>query len=144
MKIKMNLKRAAVLMVLVIAVLPAFAQRRQTSEEDIKRRVELVADTLELSDQQEKEVLAVEMEFYKNMQKVRENFNPETSDREAIRDKMIAMRAEVSKKYEKILTKEQFAKYKKMEEERRSNRQRQGQGGGQGDGAERGRGRFGN
>jgi hypothetical protein len=155
MKKKLNLKITLGLMLFALVVAPAFAQpgqgqgqgqRRQMSEDDVKQRVERLADTLKLSEQQEKEVLDVELKFYKDIQKERANFNPETGDREAMRAKMMEMRKEVDTQYKKILDADQYAKYSKMMEERRS-RRRPGRGQGQGEDSEgergRGRGRTG-
>lgn len=146
MKLKFNLKTTIVLMVFVLVSMPVFAQpgpgggRRQMSEDDVKRRVEALADTLQLNDKQEKEILVAELKFYDKLQQERQNFDPETGDREAMREKMRGMRAEVDKTYEKVLTEEQYAKYTEIREARRS-QMRQRRDGGQGSGEDRGRGR---
>jgi len=133
---KMNyLKSASILLLLAFCTVPVFAQpgqgrgmRRQWSEEDVKARVESLADTLKLSEKQEKEVLAFELEFYKTMQKERENFDPETGDREAMRVRMMEIREERDASYKEILTGEQYKKYTRMVEKRRSRmRQRPGE-----------------
>jgi hypothetical protein len=153
MKKSMKFKMASLLVVLGFSVLPVLAQpgqgrgqgqRRQMSEDDVKRRVEALADTLNLSDKQEKELLAAEMDFYQTMQKERQNFDPETSDREAMRARMMELRDQRDAKYKSTLTSEQYAKYTKIQEARREEmRRRRDQGGSEGDRG-RGRGRGGN
>jgi len=128
------LKSELLLLLLVFCTVPGYAQpgqgqgmRRQWSEEDVKARVESLADTLKLSEKQEKEVLAFELEFYKTMQKERENFDPATGDRDAMRASMMKIRDERDSRYKEVLNDEQYTKYSKMVEERRSRmRQRPG------------------
>ncbi len=147
-----NLKTASILMFLAFLTLPIFAQQgrgqgRQMSEQDIRDNVANIADTLNLSEKQEKEILEYDLKFYQTIQKERQNFDPETGDRNAIRARMMELRDERDAKYKEVLTKEQFEKYTKITEERRAQmRQRRGQGQGQGSGGEqsRGRGRGGN
>ena len=148
MKMKMNLKTTIAVMVFGLVAMPIFAQpgpgggRRQMSEEDVKRRVEALADTLQLNDKQEKEILVAELKFYDKLQQERQNFNPETGDREAMREKMRGMREEVDQTYKKVLTEEQYEKYSEMREARRAQmRQRRDGGQGSGEDRERGRGR---
>ncbi|HEC44786.1 MAG TPA: hypothetical protein ENI20_18365 [Bacteroides sp.] len=152
MKKMINLKTASILMFLAFLTLPIFAQQgrgqgRQMSEQDIRDNVANIADTLNLSEKQEKEILEYDLKFYQTIQKERQNFDPETGDRNAIRARMMELRDERDAKYKEVLTKEQFEKYTKITEERRAQmRQRRGQGQGQGSGGEqsRGRGRGGN
>lgn len=147
---KINFKTTALLLVLTLASVPLFAQpgqgqRRQMSEEDVKMRIEALADTLDLTEKQETQVLEFEMEYYKTIQKERQNFDPDSGDREAMREKMMKLREERDAHYKEVLNSEQYEKYTKMMENRRSEmRQRQGQGQGQGSGGDRGRGRGGN
>ena len=82
------MKTATLLVLLVTCSIPTFAQpgggqggRRQMTEEDVKERVQRTADSLNLTDQQEKKVLEFELEFFKKNQKMRENFDFETGDR---------------------------------------------------------------
>jgi len=150
----MNFRSALLLMVIALVGMPLFAQpgrgpgqgqRPQMSEQDLRDRLARTADTLNLTEKQKKEILEFELEFYKTMQKERENFNPETGDREAMRATMMKLRDERDAKYKKVLTAEQFEKYTRIEEGRRSQmRQRQGQGQGTEGEQGRGRGRGGN
>jgi len=108
------------------------------SEEDVKERVEMTADSLDLTAEQEKKVLEFELAFYKERQKMFENFDRETGDREAMRDKMMKQRDERNEKYAEVLTEEQLEKFKQMQDRRRQQmRQRREDG----SGGDRGRGR---
>ena len=125
MKNLFNLKNAIILMFLVFVSVPTFAQpgrgqggRRQLTEEDVKERVRLTADSLDLTAEQEKKILAFELEFYKKNQKMRESFDPETGDREAMREYMMKQREEREEKYAEVLTEEQMEKYIQMRERR--------------------------
>ena len=113
------------------------------SEEDVRKRIGVLADTLEMTDKQEKQVVEFELEYYKTLQKERANFNPETSDRDAMRARMVELRDERDGKYKAVLTEKQFAKYTKIAEERRSQMRDRRDGGQESDG-QRSRGRGGN
>jgi len=162
MKRKRIFKTAAFLLMLTISAVPVFAQsgqgqgrgqgqrqgqgqgqRRQMTEEDIKKNVADLATTLELTDKQQKQILELDLEYYKTLQKERESFNPETSDREAMRARMTELRDERNGKYKGVLTDSQYTKFIKIQEERREQmRQRRGES--QGSEGQRGRGRGGN
>ncbi len=172
MKKKSNFKTAALLLVLAISAVPVFGQsgqgqgrgdgqgqrqgqgqdqrqsqgqRRQMSEEDVKKNVADLATTLELTDKQEKQILEVDLDYYKTLQKERENYNPETSDRDAMRARMNELRDERNGKYKTVLTESQYTKFIKIQEERREKmRQRRGESEGQGSEGQRSRGRGGN
>ncbi len=174
MKKKNSFKTAALLVILAISAVPVFAQPgqgqgggqgrgqgggqgggqsqgrggRQMSEEDIKKNVDVLADTLQLTEKQTKQILDVDMEFYNTFQKERANFDPETGDRDAMRARMTELRIEREGKYKEVLTKDQYEKFTKISEARRSQaRQRYEEQGGQGSDGEqrsRGRGRGGN
>ena len=61
----------------------------QLTEEDIKERVEQTAKTLDLSEDQHKKILAVEMDFYNKMQIERQkmrNAGGPPPDREEMRE----------------------------------------------------------
>lgn len=140
------MKTATLLVLLVICSLPTFAQppgggqgrRRQMTEEEVKEGVRRTADSLDLTAEQEKKVLAFEMDFYKERQKMFENFDPETGDREAMRANMMQQREERDEKYAEVLTEEQLEKFQEMQDRRRQNmRQRRDED----SGGDRGRGR---
>ena len=158
MKRKRSFKPAALILILAMAVIPVFAQSgqgqgqgqgqrggRQMSEEDVKKRVGILADTLELTDKQEKQIIEFEMEYYKTIQKERASFDPETSDRDAMRARMGELRDERDGKYKAVLTEKQFVNYTKMAEERREQmRKRRGESQDQGSDGQRNRGKGGN
>ncbi len=140
------MKTVTILVFLAICSLPTFAQppgggqggRRQMTEEDVVERVERNADSLNLTDQQEKKVLEFELEFFKENQKMFENFDFETGDREAMREKMMKQREVRNEKYAEVLTEEQLEKYLQMQDRRRQQmRQRREEESGE----QRGRGR---
>jgi len=140
-----KMKTATLLVLLAICTIPAFSQPpgggrggRQMTEEDVTEMVERTADSLNLTAEQEKKVLEFELEFYKERQKLFENFDRETGDREAMREKMMQQRDERDKKYAEVLTDEQLEKFQEMQDRRRQNmRQRREDG----SGGDRGRGR---
>jgi len=122
------------------------------TEEDIKERVASTAQTLKLTQEQEKKVLAVEMDWSNKMQiefqKMRNQGGPPAEgDREAMREKMTKMRDERNAQYEAILTPEQYKQFTALQEQRmremREQRQQPptDQGGEQPERQERGRGR---
>lgn len=124
----------------------------QMTEDDIKERVETTAKTLEMSEEQHKKVLAVEMDFYNKMQiefQKRRNADgpPSDGERQEMREKMMKMRDDRNAEYQKVLTPEQYEKWTKAEEQRREEMRQQRRqnnpngGGSQGDRPERGRGR---
>ena len=93
------------------------------TEEDIKERVASTAQTLKLNDEQQKKVLAVEMDWSNKMQiefqKMRNAGGaPGEGDREAMREKMTKMRDERNAQYEAILTPEQYKQFTALQEQR--------------------------
>ena len=121
------MKTVTIMVFLAICLMPAFSQppgggqgrRRQMTEEEVKEGVQRTADSLDLTDAQEKKVLAFELEFHKERQKMFENFDPETGDREAMRAKMMKQRDERNDKYAEVLTEEQLEKFQQMQDRRR-------------------------
>jgi len=122
------------------------------TEDDIKANVESTAKTLDLTEEQQKKVLATEMDFYNKMQiefqKMRNEGGP-PADRDAMREKMMKMRDDRNAAYEAVLTPEQYKKFTDMQEQRmremREQREQANPGGDQGgssaDRPARGRGR---
>ncbi len=110
----------------------------QWTEDDVKQRVERLSEALNLSEEQEKKILDFEMEQYKKnsveMQKNR-------GDREKMREIMNTRREQRDVKYREVLTDDQFAKYKKNQEERMRSRPSQDRPQPQGTRTDRGRGR---
>ena len=159
MKKILNLKSMGLALLISLFALNISAQRPggpgrgfQMTEEDIKERVDNTAKSLELSEEQHKKVLAVEMDFYNKMQiefqKMRNNGGQASeSDRGAMREKMGKMRDDRNTAYEEVLSPEQYKKFIASEEQRREEMRQQRQQAnpdGQGDAADRparGRGR---
>ncbi len=98
------------------------------TEEDIRERVDRTAEVLDLTEDQKKKVLEVDMQFYNKMQIERQkmrNAGGPPPDRQAMRERMIRMRDERNAEYEKILTQEQYKMFLEMQEQRRSEMRRQ-------------------
>jgi len=120
------MKTVTIMVFLAICLIPAFSQPpgggqgrgRQMTEEEVTERVRRTADSLDLTDAQEKKVLEFELEFHKERQKMFEDFDPETGDREAMRAKMMEQRDERNEKYAEVLTEEQLEKFEQMQDRR--------------------------
>jgi periplasmic protein CpxP/Spy len=97
---------------------------RQFTEEDIIKRVERLSETLDLSEEQEAQLLKIELKDFNSRQDMRGQFQ---GDREAMRAKMQERRAEKEKKYAEILTKEQMTKWEELREQRRRDFQNKNQ-----------------
>jgi hypothetical protein len=111
------------------------------TEEDISERVDNLAETLELTEQQHKKILDFDLEFYTKMQVEREK---QMGDREAMRAAMREARDERNRKYEEVLTREQMDKFIEIQERRREQMRQQRQqnsSGGEGERPARGRSR---
>ena len=136
---KRTLKFAAAASVMLLFVLQLSAQGPggmgrgfQMTEDDIKERVESTAKSLELSDEQHKKVLSIEIESYNKMQiefqKMRNaGGSPGDGDREAMRERMMKMRDDRNTKYEEVLSKEQYVKFTEIQEQRQNEMRQQRQ-----------------
>jgi Spy/CpxP family protein refolding chaperone len=120
----------------------------QMTEEDIKERAENTAQTLGLTEDQHKKILAIDMDFYNKMQIERQkmaNMERTEENREAMRAKMMKMRDDRNKQYEDVLTPEQYEKFLEIQEQRRNEmeqkRQQNNPEGAQQEQPQRGRGR---
>lgn len=101
-------------------------QNRGRTEEDVKKRVDRMAESVDLSDEQKSSVMAYDLEAYRMAQTFRED-NP--GDRETMRPYMQKLRKEREAKLAEILSDEQMALYMEQQEQRRQERdQKQGQG----------------
>ena len=78
----------------------------------------------DLTTEQEGKILDIELTYFKKNQEMRENFDPETGDREAMREYMMKQREERMDKYAKVLTPEQMEQYTQMMERMRQNMRR--------------------
>lgn len=93
----------------------------------VDRQMEELKESLELSDDQEKQVREIITAGFETMRQAREEMQDGAGDREAMREKMQAMREEQTQKIKAVLSEEQFAKYEQIQAERRE-RMRQGGG----------------
>lgn len=93
----------------------------------VDRQMEELKESLELSDDQEKQVREIITAGFETMRQAREEMQDGSGDREAMREKMQAMREEQTQKIKAVLSEEQFAKYEQIQAERRE-RMRQGGG----------------
>jgi hypothetical protein len=103
---------------------------QQMTEEDIKEHVEKTAEALDLTDDQHKKIMAIDMDFYNKMQIERQKMrNAERTEetRNVMREKMMKMRDERNEQYEKVLTPDQYKQFLKMQEQRRNEMQQQRQ-----------------
>jgi hypothetical protein len=98
---------------------PGRGQGREWTEEDVKQRTKRQTEALNLSKEQEKQILDFELEQYrKNQAEMQKN----QGDREKMREIMTRQREARDVKYKEVLTEEQFTQYKKNQEERMQNR----------------------
>lgn len=101
---------------------------RERTEEDVKKRVDRMAESLDLSDDQKSSVMAHDLEAYRKAQAFRADNH---GDWEAMRPYMQKLRKEREAKLTEILSDAQMAVHKEQQEERRQAReqkQEQGQG----------------
>ncbi len=161
MKTLGKIRTWAVAFVIAIAVLPATGQSdqgtgrperpgvgqgqgpgrglgREWTEDDVKQRVERLSEALNLSEEQEKQILDFEIEQYKKnsveMQKYR-------GDREMMRQIMTKQREARDMKYKEVFTDDQYTQFKKNQADRMQNRLQQERTQPQGTRTDRGRNR---
>ena len=114
------------LMVVLLGTTIAMAQNRGgqrqfNPEEMAKRQTERYKTELKMNDTQTEKMEQVLLASYKKMSTMREEMR-EDADRTKMREQMTEWRTEQEKEIKKILTDDQFEKYEKMMEERRSRR----------------------
>lgn len=126
------MKKVILASIMMLFCLGAFAQRGDVTPEDrAKRQTQRLTEQLSLNADQEKQVLALNLDRVKKMEEARAAGNATSNNREAFQ----AAQEEYTKKLNAILTAEQQEKYKKMQEEMRQRGGRQnGPRGGQGAG----------
>ncbi len=95
---------------------PGGGMGRQFTEEDVKQRVKRQSEALSMNEDQEKKILDFELEMYRKNQVERQRLR---DDREGMRAYMRQQRDLRDKKYEEVLTEEQFKMYRENQEERR-------------------------
>jgi len=101
---------------LLISTLTAYSQGGRfadiSAEEIAERQTERLATRIDLKPQQRESVYIINLDFAKQMKKIRSNgFSEDT------REKMRKISAERDKKLEKVLSKEQFKKYEELRAE---------------------------
>lgn len=89
-------------------------------EQFAKRQTDQLKEELDLNADQEKKVYEVNLESLKKMSELREKMRGGARGVEGMRDKMMEIREEQNNKMKEILTDEQWTKYEKYLEERRS------------------------
>lgn len=133
---KRTLKFTVAASVMLLFVLQLFAQGPgggrgfQMTEDDIRENAKNTAESLKLSDEQAKKVLAIDMEFYNKMQIQRQKMTnaggpPADGDREAMRENMRKMRDERNAKYKEVLTEDQYKQFTETQEQRRNEMRQQ-------------------
>lgn len=119
-------KITLIVMVVLIGTTMSMAQnrggQRDFNPEDMaKRQTELYKTELNLDDAQAEKIEKVLLASNKEMMAMRQEMQNE-EDRTKIREKMTELRANREKEIKEILNEEQFEKYQKLMEERRSRR----------------------
>ena len=125
-------KTIALFAFMLMLVVPAFGQggqgrgqgpggqRRQFTEEDVKTRVDRMAQNLELTEEQTKKIKDYEVEVFKKNQVEFQKFQ---GDREAMREFMIEQREARNKKYKEIMSEGQYKKFETQQQQRRQEMQ---------------------
>lgn len=91
-----------------------------TAEERAEVYAKRMQKSLNLSDEQFKKVLAINIEQAKNQEELRAAHKAEM---QATHEKMKAQRQDLNKKYESVLTPEQLKKFKEEQEKRKAEMQ---------------------
>ncbi len=95
----------------------------------VDRQIEEMDETLDLSDDQEKQIREIMEENFENMAAMREDMQNSGGGFEGMREQMQKVREEQDNKMKEVLSDEQWEKYQVMQEERRSRRGQGGPGG---------------
>lgn len=96
-------------------------QRQLDPEEMAKKQTQTLKTELALNEDQAEKMEKVLFSSYKEMSELRQEMR-QTENRSGMREQMTSLRAKQEKEIKKILSEEQFKKYKKMMEERRERR----------------------
>lgn len=123
------MKRIILSLSVVLFSLSIMAQpgQRPDPETRAKERTKRMKEVIQFSDEQEKKVYDLNLEFTK---KRRELFENRTGDREEMREKMDVLNKEYDEKLKKILDEKQFKKYEEEKDNLRQRPPRDGGGGG--------------
>jgi protein CpxP len=119
------MKKLGILFFMLVMAATSMAQgfgggQQMTPEERAKQQTAQIKEAVGLNADQEKKVLDLNIEQGKKQSKMFEEMQGGGGDMEGMREKMTAMREETNKKMKEILTAEQWTKYEKWQEERRS------------------------
>lgn len=127
------MKNLALILVLFLSVNTLWAQQQQkggqriSMEERQKQELKELKSTLELTAEQEKEIVKLQTAFTKESKALRSGMTQNT-DRKAMRDKMTTLRKKYDTDVKALLTDEQKAKYDKLIAKRQEQMQGQRQG----------------
>lgn len=111
------MRKGLIALILTLISFATFAQRQDsetTPEQRAENQTKTMTERLDLSDEQQKQVYALNLARVQKMQEMRES---QTRDRSQMRASMETFNTEIAK----ILTVEQQEKYKTMLEDRRNN-----------------------
>ena len=122
------MKKLGILFFMLVMAATSMAQgfgggmggQQMSPEERAKQQTAQIKEAVGLNADQEKKVLDLQVEQGKKQSKMFEEMQGGGGDMEGMREKMTAMREETSKKLKEILTADQWTKYEKWQEERRS------------------------
>jgi len=92
-----------------------FAQRTGQNPERADRMAQMIAEKLDLSDEQTNQIKAIHQEFSKKMSALRSTSN---GDREVMKETIQKLKVEKDTAIEKVLSKEQMAKWETLKTER--------------------------
>ena len=112
----------AVLLGAIISMAQPGGQRNRNPEEMAKRQTERLKELLGLNKAQEKKVYDLSLENGKKRAEMFQEMRDSGNGFEEMREKMQELRNDENKKMKAILTDEQWTKYEKYLEERRSRR----------------------
>ncbi len=127
---KLGLLLLAVFVFTAVSMAQDRGPRNFDPKEMAKRQTDELTEVLDLNKDQQKKVLELNTEAGEKMSAMRGEMMNGGGDREAMREKMTKIREDQNKEMKKILTEDQYKKYEKYLEERRSQRG-QGRPGGQ-------------
>lgn len=116
---KLGLLLLSVFVFTVVTTAQDRGPRNFDPKEMAKRQTEELTKVLDLNKDQQKKVLELNTKSGEKMSELREDMMG-GGDREAMREKMMKIREDQNKEMKKILTEDQYKKYEKYLEERRS------------------------
>ncbi len=112
-------KIGIVLLAFLLTSVVSIAQQRNFDPEDFaKRQTAQLKEELDLNKEQEEKVYDLNLESVKKMNKLRDE-RQSGGGFDGMREKMTEIREEQNKKMKEILSKKQWTKFEKFQEERR-------------------------